>query len=244
MYAIMSSPKYGRLLRDHARTHNDTLEYSEPQLVNGGMAPPPCRGLPGTVCYMVIVSVNHLDFFGFGPSAALAQHYAEKDAYTSISAMETNGVQLPALVDSDGSLCVSNTDSVNGSVSSALNNGSELINGVEDGYPECMPDAVSTGEAYCAIPYESASEQPISKDICKVPHTVEELNAVLETPPPFRRAPDTITCEYRNKNIVDALFDAARKRGIYDINFSFKVIGSKNSKQVRSDFGSTVQCLP
>ena len=32
----------------------DTLEYSEPQLVNGGMAPPPCRGLPGTVCYMVI----------------------------------------------------------------------------------------------------------------------------------------------------------------------------------------------
>ncbi len=253
--AIMSSlPKFGRLLRDHARSHNDTLEYSEPQLVNGGMAPPPCRGLPGTVCYMVIVSVNHLDFFGFGPSAALAAHYAEKDAYTSISARETNGVQLPALVDRDEvngydeSLCISNTDSENENMSSALNNESESVNklknGVDNGYPECTPDAVSTGEAYCAIPYESASEQPISKDVCRVSHTVEKLNAVLEKPPPFRQAPDTSIWERRNRNVVNTLFDVARKRGIYDISFDFRAIGSKSSKQVRSDLGITVQCLP
>ncbi len=271
--AIMSSlPKYGRLLRDHARSHNDILEYSEPQLVNGGMAPPPCRGLPGTVCYMVIVSVNHLDFFGFGPSAALAAHYAEKDAYTSISARETNGVQLPALVDRDEvngydeSLCVSNTNSENENMSSALNNESESINklknGVDNGYPERTPDTVSTGEAYCAIPYESASEQPISKDVCRaipyesaseqpiskdvcrVSHTVEKLNAVLEKPPPFRQAADTSIWERRNRNVVNTLFDVAKKRGIYDISFNFRAIGSKSSKQVRSDLGITVQCLP
>ena len=70
-----------------------SMEYSKPQLVNGSLSPPPTTCYPGTVCYMVIVTVNNLDFFGFGPSPSLAKHFAEFEAYNSLHPLPVKVVE-------------------------------------------------------------------------------------------------------------------------------------------------------
>ena len=70
-----------------------SVEYSKPQLVNGSLSPPPSRCYPGTVCYMVIVTVNNLDFFGFGPSPSLARRFAEFEAYNSLHPLPVKVVE-------------------------------------------------------------------------------------------------------------------------------------------------------
>ncbi len=229
-----SRPHYGRLLSDHARKHGDMLEYSEPQLVNGGLAPLPCRGLLGTKCFMVIISVNDLDFFGFGPSAILATHYAEKDAYMAITAQENNGEQMIDIPHTATDDVSDNIDTNSNSNSSILhvtntNNNDEVSN-------LCEADLVSTGMStnLCALPTETVAEQKSVEKTYILPQTIAELNTVLETPPPVGcQQPDAISWGGSYKgNVIDTLFEVAKKRGIYDISFSYKKVGPKHSKLV------------
>ena len=252
-------PKYGKLLEAFARKEKYKVEYSEPTLVNGGMAPPPCRGLPGTVCHMVIVTVNNMDFFGFGPSASLARLYAEKDAYQTVVSehrKESSGTHgnsqtygysvggdVDDLVNEESDLSQNSSDELDLVVSNsqAVTNGSNESNDTSkctNNGLNCDVDetATSTGEGYCAIPYESAHEEPVSSEPYKVPKTFEELNDVLKVPPPVHHPPNRVTWEHRSsrrRNVIDSLYDVARKKGLH-VNFSFKSVGSKKTKTVSS----------
>ena len=76
-----NGPKYGGLLRSLTARHGCSLEYSLPELVSGGLTPPPSRVYPSTVCYMVTVQVGSNSYLGFGPTALIARHAAEFEAY-------------------------------------------------------------------------------------------------------------------------------------------------------------------
>ncbi len=238
--------RYGMVLRNHAREQGALLEYSEPKRVNGGLAPPPCRGLPGTECFMVIVSVNDVDFFGFGPSAALATYYAEKDAYLSIAARESVDEQIadgPTLELMNGDEDYDgihldydlNTGISIVSDSPIISNKDESSNHVND--YNCKADLVSTGMSLCALPTESAEEQPVVKDNYIVPQTPTEVITILETPSPARRRqPDAVSWKRPKRNIIESLYIVARKKGIYDVSFNYKRIGPKYSELVSPTF--------
>ncbi len=58
-----------------------SCDISGPQLVNGSATPPPSRRYPGLVCYMVTITVNKVEYHGYGPTAALARQAAAFEAY-------------------------------------------------------------------------------------------------------------------------------------------------------------------
>lgn len=80
-----SIESWGCLLREQAKKKGYTITYSRPQLVNGGLSPPPAKHYPGVVCYMAVITLNNTDFYGFGPSPSLATHYAEFETFNSLT---------------------------------------------------------------------------------------------------------------------------------------------------------------
>ena len=81
-----AGPRYDGLLGSLAARHGCTLEYSLPELVSGGLTPPPSRVYPGRVCYMMTVQVGGSSYLGFGPNPLIAKHVAEFEAYRYVPA--------------------------------------------------------------------------------------------------------------------------------------------------------------
>jgi len=79
------SVNYGSLLRSIVKQNGYTIEYSVPELVTGGLCPPPSRLFPGTLCYMITVTVNGNSYYGFGPTPRTANHFAEFEAYNALN---------------------------------------------------------------------------------------------------------------------------------------------------------------
>ena len=82
---------------------------SEPQLVNGSATPPPSRRYPGLVCYMVIITVNKIEYHGYGPTAGLARQFAAFEAYKALAPVLRKDV-LRSVQDS-GVECAQDDDS-------------------------------------------------------------------------------------------------------------------------------------
>lgn len=78
------SSRFGHILWAEAKKRGVVLEYSAPELVNGGLCPPPSTTYPGTICYMITLTVDGRAFYGFGPKPAIARHYAEVEAYLNL----------------------------------------------------------------------------------------------------------------------------------------------------------------
>ena len=74
------------------RRRGYSCEISDPELVSGSATPPPSRRYPGLVCYLVTVTVNGVEFHGYGPSVGLARQYAVFEAYKALSNRPTNEV--------------------------------------------------------------------------------------------------------------------------------------------------------
>ena len=79
---------YWPLLRSLLNQRKYQWYYSPPQLVNGGLAPPPSRFYPGTKCYMIILTINRVEYYGFGPTPNIAKHFATFEAYNSLPSEE------------------------------------------------------------------------------------------------------------------------------------------------------------
>ncbi len=61
-----------------------SVSISEPELVEGGLSPPPSKVYPGRKCYMVIVKVKGRgDYGGFGPTPGIAKRSAIMEACKS-----------------------------------------------------------------------------------------------------------------------------------------------------------------
>lgn len=63
---------------------------SKPQLVDGGLTPPPSKGYPGTKCFMVTVTVDKNEYHGFGPSPSIAKTSALQKAFSSLNPLPTH----------------------------------------------------------------------------------------------------------------------------------------------------------
>ena len=62
-----------------------SCEITDPQLVNASATPPPSRCYPGLVCYMVTITVNKVEYHGYGPTAGLARQFAAFQAYKALA---------------------------------------------------------------------------------------------------------------------------------------------------------------
>ena len=90
-------------------------EISGPELVNGSATPPPSRCYPGLVCYMVTITVNKVEYHGYGPTAALARQFAAFEAYKVLAPVLKKDVPRSAQdseVQDDDSVSMSTTDDV------------------------------------------------------------------------------------------------------------------------------------
>ena len=76
---------YVPLFLAFARRNGYSCEISEPQLVCGSATPPPNRRYPGLVCYMVTVTVNGVEYHGYGPGAKTALRFAAFEAYKALN---------------------------------------------------------------------------------------------------------------------------------------------------------------
>ena len=79
--------KYSALLNSLSMEMGLDVVYGRPEIVNGGVCPPPSGVFPGTLCYMVTVEVSGKTFVGFGPKPMIARKFAEYEAYRTLSAM-------------------------------------------------------------------------------------------------------------------------------------------------------------
>lgn len=86
-----------------------SYEISEPQLVNGSATPPPSRRYPGLVCYMVTITVNKVEYHGYGPTAGLARQFAAFEAYKALAPVLKKDV--PRSVQDSGVECAQDDDS-------------------------------------------------------------------------------------------------------------------------------------
>ena len=95
-----------------------SCDISDPQLVNASATPPPSRRYPGLVCYTVTITVNKVEYHGYGPTAGLARQFAAFEAYKSLApllkkdvtkAVQDSGVDCTAQ-DEDSSSVVSTID--------------------------------------------------------------------------------------------------------------------------------------
>ena len=84
---------FGSLLKSLAIQNGYTIEYSEPELVNGSLCPPPSRHYPGTTCYMMFVTVNGRAYLGFGPTHTTARKSAEFEAYNALHPLPVEEVE-------------------------------------------------------------------------------------------------------------------------------------------------------
>ena len=84
---------FGALLKSLAIQNGYTIEYSEPELVNGSLCPPPSRHYPGTTCYMMFVTVNGRAYLGFGPTCTTARKSAEFEAYNTLHPLPVEEVE-------------------------------------------------------------------------------------------------------------------------------------------------------
>lgn len=75
---------YHVLLEAEATSRKLRVGYSQPEVVNGSINPPPSRFYPGKRCYMVTVCVNERAFHGFGPSPWIAKSSATYEAYKTL----------------------------------------------------------------------------------------------------------------------------------------------------------------
>lgn len=246
MMSLDLLPKYRKLLKDYVNTNHCTLEYSDPQLVNGGMAPPPRRGLPGTTCFMVIVSVNNLDFFGFGPTAALARYYAEKDAYKAVVAPDMKGGKEDGGSENEDDYLEQSTDQIPGDLNGIISNGSQAVsrsNKSEVTQPSVStntddafnPKAISNDKD---ISCQSVSRLPVPRNDYRILKKVEEINAILETLPPVYQPPDLVTWEHQmniRKDVIDTLYKVAGKKGVR-VGFSYRTEFNLGSKLVRTHY--------
>ena len=88
-----TSVNYGSLLRSTVKQNGYLMEYSGPELVTGGLCPPPSRHFPGTLCYMVTVTANGNSYYGFGPTPKAAKHFAEFEAYNALHPLPVEEVE-------------------------------------------------------------------------------------------------------------------------------------------------------
>lgn len=86
-----------------------SCEIREPQLVNGSATPPPSRRYPGLVCYMVTITVNKVEYHGYGPTAGLARQFAAFEAYKALAPVLRKDV--PRSVQDSGVECTQDDDS-------------------------------------------------------------------------------------------------------------------------------------
>ena len=94
---------YVPLFLAFARREGYSCEISEPQLVCGSATPPPNRRYPGLVCYMVTITVNEVEYHGYGPSAGTARRYAAFEAYKALNPGPTKEATfLTSSVQNDG----------------------------------------------------------------------------------------------------------------------------------------------
>lgn len=89
----MGSKGYWSLLLSLLNKRKYKWHYSPPQLVNGGLAPPPSKFYPGTTCYMVALTVNNVEYYGFGPTPSIAKHFAVFEAYNSLHPLPSEEVE-------------------------------------------------------------------------------------------------------------------------------------------------------
>lgn len=75
---------YGALLTALSQRMGVDVNYSQPEIVSGSVCPPPSHIYPGTVCYMVSISIDGQIFRGFGPKPMVARQYAEYEAYCAL----------------------------------------------------------------------------------------------------------------------------------------------------------------
>lgn len=86
-----------------------SCEVSEPQLVNGSATPPPSKRYPGLVCYMVTITVDKIQYHGYGPTAALARQFAAFEAYKVLAPVLSRDVSRS--VQDSGVECAQDDDS-------------------------------------------------------------------------------------------------------------------------------------
>lgn len=100
---------YMQLFLALAKRKGYSCEVGEPHLVNGSATPPPSRGYPGLVCYMVTITVNKVEYHGYGPTAALARQFATFEAYKNLAPVLKKDV--PRSMQDSGVECAQGDDS-------------------------------------------------------------------------------------------------------------------------------------
>lgn len=76
--------KYTVLLKSLAKKMGYQVIWSPPQIVSGGINPPPSIRYPGVKCYMALVRVGPKEYSGFGPTAVAARNFAASQAYLDV----------------------------------------------------------------------------------------------------------------------------------------------------------------
>ncbi len=101
LFSVMAValPSYSRVLYAAARHRGLSLDYSRPELVNGGNCPPPSRIYPGQMCYMITIVVTggpaKEEYHGFGPAPGIARRAAESKAYKALTSRSSEDVRAP-----------------------------------------------------------------------------------------------------------------------------------------------------
>ena len=102
MYSVTQEMcSYVPLVLGLVRRKGYICDISDPQLVNGSTTPPPNKHYPGLVCYMVTVTVNGVEYHGYGPSVGLARQFAAFEAYKALNDLLRQ--EAVTLSQSDGS---------------------------------------------------------------------------------------------------------------------------------------------
>lgn len=89
----MGPNSFWSVLRSLLNRRRSKWHCSPPQLVNGSLAPPPSRFYPGTMCYMIVLTVDNVQYFGFGPTPSIARHFASFEAYNALHPLPSEEVK-------------------------------------------------------------------------------------------------------------------------------------------------------